>query len=398
MASLRSAEVMTVTDGNVIRFHLQVLHGITVKSLEKRKERLFIGGVKIFGVPLENLPRTYMPEFGLVPCFLVDACSFLLERAGTVGLFRKPGSLPRIKTLRAKLNRAEDCVPTALPYDVATLIKQFCRELPEPLFPPELHAALLKAQSLSDVQDRTSALQLLSCLLPARNSSCLHYLLNFLSGVSQRCTENLMTSSNIATVFVPCLLPPPNKTEMSESRLELRVLVLRTFIENPHLFAVIPKAVMDSMEFLNNFHIPKHAHPKKGQRKIHSFKVIRPVKTVPWIQGGSKVTAAVSEQSQESTPGGRHTLRRSLGLETFPNVLLFRTCLPCKEQSFTPATDVSSSVSNEACKMPQERRRSDLRLGPFSCRLTRGLDARSLPVLTGVGKLQLAPWRRRSSL
>lgn len=35
--------------------------------------------------------------------FLVDACSFLLERAGTVGLFRKPGSLPRIKTLRVRL-------------------------------------------------------------------------------------------------------------------------------------------------------------------------------------------------------------------------------------------------------------------------------------------------------
>lgn len=51
-----------------------------------------------------------------------------------------------------------------------------------------------------------------------------------------RCEENLMTSSNLATVFAPCLLPPPNKAEMSESRLELRVLVLRTFTENPHLF------------------------------------------------------------------------------------------------------------------------------------------------------------------
>nr|XP_019953272.1 PREDICTED: rho GTPase-activating protein 11A [Paralichthys olivaceus] len=383
---------MEVTDSNVIRFHLQVLHGITVKSLEKRKERLFIGGLKIFGVPLENLPRRYIPEFGLVPCFLVDAGSFLLDRAGTVGLFRKPGSLPRIKTLRAKLNRGEGCLSTALPYDVATLIKQFCRELPEPLFPPELHAALLKAQSLSNAQDRTSALQLLSCLLPARNSSCLHFLFNFLSGVSQRCTENLMTSSNIATVFVPCLLPPPNKTEMSESRLELRVLVLRTFIENPHLFGVIPKVVMDSTEFLMNFHFPKHAHPKKGPRKRHSLKVMQSVK------GRSKVTAAVSEQSQDSTPEGRPTLRRSLGLETFPNVQLFRTCLPCTEQGFKPATDVSRPMSDEACKMRQERRRSDLRLGHFSCRLTRGLAADSWPVLTGVGKLQLTPWRRRSSL
>lgn len=75
---------------------------------------------------------------------------------------------------------------TALPYDVATLVKQFCRELPEPLFPSEIHSALLQAQALPNAKDRTSALQLLSCLLPARNSSCLHYLFHFLSRVSNR--------------------------------------------------------------------------------------------------------------------------------------------------------------------------------------------------------------------
>lgn len=36
--------------------------------------------------------------------FLVEACSFLLERIATVGLFRKPGSLPRIKTLRVRFH------------------------------------------------------------------------------------------------------------------------------------------------------------------------------------------------------------------------------------------------------------------------------------------------------
>ncbi|KAM6915044.1 inactive Rho GTPase-activating protein 11B-like [Xenentodon cancila] len=231
---------MKVTDSNVIRFHLQVLYRISIKNFEKKKERLFISGARIFGVPLEHLPRQYIPEFGLVPCFLVDACSLLLERARTLGLFRKPGSLPRIKTLRAKLNHGESCLTTALPYDVATLVKQFCRELPEPLFPSELHAGLLKAQTLSTLQDRMAALQLLSCLLPARNASSLHYLFDFLCKVSLRCSDNLMTSSNLATVFVPCLLPPPNKTEMSERRLELRVLVLKTFIDNPHLFGNKP--------------------------------------------------------------------------------------------------------------------------------------------------------------
>uniref|UniRef100_A0A3B3CXF9 Rho-GAP domain-containing protein n=1 Tax=Oryzias melastigma TaxID=30732 RepID=A0A3B3CXF9_ORYME len=221
---------------SLIRFHLQVLHGISVKRLEKRKERLVLSGAKVFGVPLENLPRQYLPEFGLVPCFLVDSCSSLLERVGSVGLFRKPGSLPRIKAL----NGGEGCLSTAPPYDVAALVKQFCRELPEPLFPRELHAALLQAQTLPSMQDRMSALQLLSCLLPARSCSSLHFLFHFLSKVSQRCSENLMTSSNLATVFTPCLLPPPNKAEMSQVRLELRVLVLRTFIENPHLFGMEP--------------------------------------------------------------------------------------------------------------------------------------------------------------
>ncbi|XP_049913573.1 rho GTPase-activating protein 11A-like [Epinephelus moara] len=386
---------MKVTDSNVLRFHLQVIYGISVKSFEKKKDRLFVGGAKLFGVPLENLSRRYIPEFGLVPCFLVDACSFLLERVATVGLFRKPGSLPRIKTLRAKLNRGEGCLTTALPYDVATLIKQFCRELPEPLLPSELHAALLKAQALSSMQDRTSALQLLSCLLPARNSSCLHYLFDFLSKVSQRCSENLMTSSNLATVFAPCLLPPPNKAEMSEGRLELRVLVLHTFIENPHLFGVIPKPVMDSMEFLMNFNPLKDA--KRGHRKRHSFKVIRSVKTVPWIQAKSKVRPAAPEQSQEPTSGDKPSLRRSLGLETFPNVLLFRSCVPCAEQGFSPAATLSDGPTKETCKTPQERLKRDLRLGHFP-RFTRGQDADSSPVLTGVEKLQLTPWRRGTSL
>lgn len=95
---------------------------------------------------------------------------------------------------QAKLNSGEGGLSAAISYDVATLIKQFCRELPEPLFPAELHEALLRARSLSVAQDRTSALQLLSCLLPARNSSCLHYLFNFLSKVSQRyMTAGVMT-------------------------------------------------------------------------------------------------------------------------------------------------------------------------------------------------------------
>lgn len=53
---------------------------------------------------------------------------------------------------------------------------------------------------------------------------------------------------------------------------------------------------------------------------------MRSVKTVPLIQGGSKLRPP--EQSHGSTSGDRPTLRRSLGLDSFPNILLFRTYMP----------------------------------------------------------------------
>ncbi|XP_037541116.1 neuroendocrine protein 7B2 [Nematolebias whitei] len=360
---------MKIADSNVIRFHLQDLYGISVSRFGKKKDTLLLSGAKVFGAPLENLPTRYIPEFGLVPCFLLDASRFLLGRAGTVGLFRKPGSLPRIKNLRAKLNQGEGCLSTASPYDVATLIKQFCRELPEPLFPSELHAALLKAQEQPDPQDRMAALQLLTCLLPARNASCLHYLFDFLCKVSKRCTDNLMTSSNLATVFAPCLLPPPNKTEMSEGRLKLRVVVLQTFTENPSLFGVIPKDIMDSMEFLVNFHFLKDVNPKKGNRKMNAFKEIRSGRTASWFQGRSKIKRGNSEPSCMSTED-KSKLRRSLGLESFPNIQLFRTCMHQQDQGFRPAAAVTDDFN------PADKELS------------------KHPVLSAVEKL--ANWRRRS--
>uniref|UniRef100_A0A3P9P296 Rho-GAP domain-containing protein n=1 Tax=Poecilia reticulata TaxID=8081 RepID=A0A3P9P296_POERE len=271
---------------NVIRFHLQVLYGISVKNFAKKKGKLVYTGAKVFGVPLENLPRRYIPEFGLVPCFLVDGCSLLLDRVGTVGLFRKPGSLPRVKILREKLNRGDDALSTASPYDIATLVKQFCRELPELLFPSELHVALLKAQGLPNLQDKMAALQLLSCLLPAKNSS------------------------------------------------------------------LIPKTLMDSMKYFVNFAHLEDVFKKRNQKirslkgKIQAiiseklefylikvaffffFSVKRSEKTMLWIQSKPKIRPAVSDPTLVCITRGDSKLRRSIGLETFPNIRLFRTCMP----------------------------------------------------------------------
>lgn len=118
-----------------------------------------------------------------------------------------------------------------------------------------------------------------------------------------------------------------------------------------HILGVIPKAVMDSMEYFVNFHQPKDVF-KKGNRKRHSLKgkictlttqilfgkldlkflftlsVKGSVKTMPWIHSKPKVRSVASDPTLNSLVGDGPKLRRSLGLQTFPNVQLFRTCMP----------------------------------------------------------------------
>lgn len=89
--------------------------------------------------------------------------------------------------VQAKLDAGEECLSTALPCDVAGLVKQFFRELPEPVLPSELQEAFIKAQQLPSEEERTSATMLLSCVLPDRNLTTLRHFFDFLQNVSKRC-------------------------------------------------------------------------------------------------------------------------------------------------------------------------------------------------------------------
>lgn len=91
-----------------------------------------------------------------------------------------------VLSAQAKLVAGEECLSTALPCDVAGLVKQFFRELPEPVLPCELQEAFLKAQQLPGEEDKTSATVLLSCVLPDRNLTTLRYFFDFLQNVSSR--------------------------------------------------------------------------------------------------------------------------------------------------------------------------------------------------------------------
>ncbi|XP_039393320.1 rho GTPase-activating protein 11A isoform X3 [Mauremys reevesii] len=234
---------------------LRAAYGIKVKSgscrgaAAAKQPGAAAGEGKVFGISLHSLPQSVVPEYGSIPSFLVDACKYLEEHVHTEGLFRKSGSFVRLKTLKSQLDQGENCLPAALPCDVAGLLKQFFRELPEPILPTDLQEALFKAQHLEN-EEKNTATVLLSCLVADRTIDTLRYFFNFLRNVSLRSNENKMDSSNLAVIFAPNLLHSSDNEKMSvntEKKLRLQAAVVQTLIDHAADIGRVPEFILEKI-------------------------------------------------------------------------------------------------------------------------------------------------------
>ncbi|XP_062325912.1 rho GTPase-activating protein 11A isoform X1 [Osmerus eperlanus] len=350
---------MKIMERNVLRLaavqHLRTAFGIKTKNWNKNKAsgcKMTANdgySVKVFGVPLESLPQRKV-VYGEVPCFLVDACSTLQEHIDTEGLFRKSGSIVRLKALRAKLDLGEECLSTALPCDVAGLVKQFFRELPEPVLPAELQESFLRAQQLSSAEDRSSATLLLSCVLPHRNLSLLRYFFSFLYDVSQRSAANKMDSSNLSVILAPNLLHAGDGTEKmnanTEKRLRLQAAVVLCLIENAQDVGVVPGFLMEKVPAMLGGELlsPSLEEPeeldssgmkRRRRRSLSPVFSTTPVIMTPNIKRKLPLEAG---HSYGFSSKKRRSIKKTLGIELLPNALFGGVS--------TPAPDPSVSTMN----------------------------------------------------
>ncbi|KAM4537710.1 rho GTPase-activating protein 6-like isoform 1-T1 [Fundulus diaphanus] len=151
---------------------------------------------------------------------VVDSCCQHIEKYGlqTVGIFRVGSSKKRVRQLREEFDRGIDVQldEEHSVHDVAALLKEFLRDMPDPLLTRELYTAFINT-TLLELDEQQSVTQLLIHLLPACNSDTLHRLLEFLSTVADHANDqhakdgqeipgNKMTSLNLATIFGPNLL------------------------------------------------------------------------------------------------------------------------------------------------------------------------------------------------
>ncbi|XP_034380996.1 rho GTPase-activating protein 11A isoform X2 [Cyclopterus lumpus] len=362
---------MKVMERNVMRLvavqHLRAAYGIKTKNWNKNKatscKSTASYSTKVFGVSPESLPY-YNMECGSVPRFLVDACMMLLAHVNTEGLFRKSGSVIRLKALRAKLDAGEECLSTALPCDVAGLVKQFFRELPEPVLPTELQEAFLKAQQLPAEEDVTSATMLLTCVLPDRNLSVLRHFFDFLQSVSKRSAENKMDSSNLSVILAPNILHAGDGTEKmnanTEKRLKLQAAILHCFIENAHNFGVLPQFLLEKVPALMGCEAGVLS-PTDGLEELdlNSGMKKRPRRSFGVFSSATPIIATPTSKRKLPLESGhsfgfsnkkRRSVKKTLGIELLPNTLFSGASTPGSAYSASGVLDSSQTTVSSAGK------------------------------------------------
>ncbi|XP_026147544.1 stAR-related lipid transfer protein 13 isoform X2 [Mastacembelus armatus] len=189
------------------KYSMSSKHGWTW-SVPKFMKRMKVPDYKdknVFGVPLiVHVQRSGQP----LPLGLQQALRYLRSQClDQVGLFRKSGVKSRIQALRQMNENSPDDVnyEDQSAYDVADMVKQFFRDLPEPLLTSKLGETFLHIYQYVPKDLRLQAVQAAIMLMSDENREVLQTLLCFLSDVTSSVEENQMTPMNLAVCLAPSL-------------------------------------------------------------------------------------------------------------------------------------------------------------------------------------------------
>ncbi|XP_061083590.1 rho GTPase-activating protein 22 [Conger conger] len=190
-----------------------------VKAIRRVIWAPFGGG--IFGQRLEDTVQ-FERKFGprLAPLLVEQCVDFIREQGlDEEGLFRMPGQANLVK----ELQDAFDCGDKPLfnsttdVHTVASLLKLYLRELPEPVIPFSQYLDFITCAQLL-AKDEEAGIEELGKqvkTLPLANYNLLKYICKFLDEVQTHSSQNKMSVQNLATVFGPNILRPKMEDPMS---------------------------------------------------------------------------------------------------------------------------------------------------------------------------------------
>ncbi|KFQ18458.1 Rho GTPase-activating protein 22, partial [Merops nubicus] len=215
-----------------------------VKAIRRVIWAPFGGG--IFGQRLEDTVQ-YERKYGqrLAPLLVEQCVDFIRERGLTEeGLFRMPGQANLVKDLQDSFDCGEKPLfdSNTDVHTVASLLKLYLRELPEPVIPFAKYEDFLSCGQLLSKDEGEGTQELVKQVkkLPQANYNLLKYICKFLDEVQAHSSINKMSVQNLATVFGPNILRPKMEDPMTMMEGTSLVQHLMTVLisEQGRIFAV----------------------------------------------------------------------------------------------------------------------------------------------------------------
>jgi hypothetical protein len=193
-------------------------------------------------------------------CVFVETCIEFLQSKGLEnlqGVFRLCGSKTDIENLRDQAN--QDIMQFAIPeeqepHSVAGVLKQYLRELPDPLVPFELYGDFISAASINRTECCPEEIMKCLALLPSTQRYLLGKLCKFLNEVQTHRASNLMSSENLATCIGPNLLRTADN--------DLKTMISDT----PAIMSLFTILIKDATEYFQDSDSFRPIVRKRGKR------------------------------------------------------------------------------------------------------------------------------------
>ncbi|NXG49568.1 RHG24 protein, partial [Psilopogon haemacephalus] len=283
-----------------------------VKSIRRVIWAPFGGG--IFGQKLEDTVR-YEKRFGprLAP-MLVEQCVDFIRQRGLKeeGLFRLPGQANLVKELQDAFDCGEkpSFDSNTDVHTVASLLKLYLRELPEPVIPYAKYEDFLACAKMLSKEEETGLKELVKQVksLPAVNYNLLKYICRFLDEVQSYSGVNKMSVQNLATVFGPNILRPKVEDPLTimEGTVVVQQLMSVMISKHEELF---PKDtdLQTGPEVCNNNNneIPKKAAVGQLQNKENNNAKESAVRRCSWEKPESPQRGSLDNEAQTALPGSK---------------------------------------------------------------------------------------------
>ncbi|XP_077278890.1 rhoGAP_ARAP and RA_ARAPs domain-containing protein RhoGAP15B [Temnothorax americanus] len=161
---------------------------------------------------------------------ILDKCVNFIYAHGmmTEGIYRRSGSSSAVVKLLEAFRR--DAWTTQITrnlyteHDVATVLRRFLRDLPDPLFPSNIHDRLCLASESTSEENRVATYRKLLSTLSPITSATLRRILAHLHGLSQQSARNLMTVENLSAIWGPTLMHAGENSAEEWNRAEIKVI------------------------------------------------------------------------------------------------------------------------------------------------------------------------------